>query len=80
MLSFCLSKDCFSEESIDIRDLLLVPISLGNITYSFYQNKTVYHYNQIIKRLKRMQKMLEHHTMDSFIEINEEEFGLIFHD
>lgn len=76
---FYIEKDGLNKEIIDIRELFLIPISFSNFTYSFYPNKS-YRYKQIMKKLNQMKAMMEHYPINSEIEINEEEFGLIFYD
>lgn len=76
---FYIEQDGLNKETIDIRELFLIPVSFSNFTYSFYPNKS-YRYKHIIKKLNRMKAMMEHYPINSEIEINDEEFGLIFHD
>jgi hypothetical protein len=76
---FYTEQDGLNKEIIDIRELFLIPVSWGNFTYSFYPNKS-YKYKQIMKKLNQMKAMMEHYPINAEIEINDEEFGLIFHD
>lgn len=71
---------CQYKESINIESLKLVECSFLNFTHSSYSNKNVYRYNQIINRLLKMSRMLLYYPIDSKVEIDEEEFGLIWYD